>query len=100
MNELKTLKDMVRQVLIQEPATRNSDDILYYRICEKINKGCINLPFCQVIVNRKDFGIPSFESVRRTRQKIQAECPELSSNEEVKSMRSTNEKIFREFARG
>lgn len=100
MNELKTLKDMVRQVLIKEPATRNSDDFLYYRICEKINKGCIGLPFCEVIMNRKDYGFPSFESVRRTRQKIQAESPELSSTDDIQAMRSTNEKIFREFARG
>lgn len=97
--ELKTTTDLVKKILQDVPEARNSDDFLYYKVCEKINALYINLPFWKVIVNRKLYGFPAFESVRRTRQKVQAEYPELSGNSTVEGNRMLNEKVFRDYAR-
>jgi hypothetical protein len=48
----------------------------------------------------KDYQFPAFETVRRTRQKLQAEFPELSGNREVQEHREANEAVFRDYARG
>ena len=44
-------------------------------------------------------GIPPFESVRRTRQKIQAECPWLAACDTVKEYRAGKEADYRDFVR-
>lgn len=43
---------------------------------------------------------PPFESVRRTRQKVQEKYPDLAASEEVEAGRELNETAYREFARG
>jgi hypothetical protein len=47
-----------------------------------------------------EYGFSPFESVRRTRQKLQATYPHLSASEVVKAYRIKNETVYREFARG
>lgn len=97
--ELKTTTDLVKDILANIPETRNSDDFLYYKVCERINPILINLPFWKVILNRKKYNFPAFESVRRTRQKLQAEYPEFSGNDDVEGHRKVNEEVFREYAK-
>ena len=46
-----------------------------------------------------EFGLPTTETVRRTRQKIQAANPWLAGNRCVRKMRQKNEQAFREYAR-
>ena len=53
-----------------------------------------------VMSNRKVFGLPAFESVRRTRQKLQAAHPELAGDSNVEAQRMLNEGVFKEYARG
>lgn len=98
--ELSKTSDIVKIILQKYPATRNSDDLLYMKVCEYINGTHISLPFWKVLQNRNDFGYPPFESVRRSRQKMQAKYPELSANKSVEAQREQNEKIYRKFARG
>jgi len=47
-----------------------------------------------------EYGFPAFESCRRTRQKLQAEHPELSAIPEVELQRNLNEMVFRDYAKG
>jgi hypothetical protein len=98
--ELKNTSDIVKLILQKYPATRNSDDLLYMKVCEYVNGTHISLPFWKVMQERKDFGYPPFESVRRSRQKLQATYPELSANKVVEAQREENEKAYKEFARG
>lgn len=98
--ELKTTSEIVQIILEQNPQARNSDDFLYIKVCETVNNISINLPFKQVMANRKAYGLPAFESVRRTRQKLQAMHPELSGNADVEAQRILNEQTFRDYARG
>ena len=52
------------------------------------------------LLNMKDYGFPVFETVRRTRQKIQAARPDLAACEAVQEHRAENEAAYRAFARG
>lgn len=98
--ELKNTTAIVKDLLINNPNTRNSDDYLYYKVCERIAPECINNKFWYVLLNRKQYGLPAFESVRRSRQKLQETYPELASNGKVEGYRALQEELFRDYAKG
>ena len=104
MNEIKHTSKLVKKALINHPQARNSDNYLYYVICHdllaEIGLNIDKLSLTNALLNRKVYGLPNFETVRRTRQKIQAECPELCGTDEVEEARSYNEDAFREYAKG
>lgn len=100
MNKLKNIKELVQSILEKSPETRSSDMLLYFRVCQIKNEGALELPFGAVITNLDRFYLPPFESVRRTRQKVQAENPHLAPCKKVEEFRAENEAAFREFARG
>lgn len=97
--ELKTTTEQVKFILERFPEARNSDDVLYLKVCERISSLCVNMPFKDVLTNRKTYNLPAFESVRRSRQKIQSLYPELSGNSNVEAQRILNEETFRDYAR-
>lgn len=103
-NELKTTKALVKNILENEPATRNSDSYLYFRVIREIalqkNMELRDVSITEFLLNMSDWGFPPFESVRRARQYIQHDNPELSSNATVLDFRTMNEAVFRQFARG
>lgn len=98
--ELKNTSDIVKVILQKYPDARNSDDFLYLKVCEYVNARDSLRPFWQVIKNRKEYGFPPFESVRRSRQKIQSTYPELASSKVIEAQRKQNEKIYEAFASG
>lgn len=100
IKELKTTADLVKDILEREPNTRNSDMLLYVKVCEKVNSEALDEPFWFVLMNLKDYNLPNMETVRRTRQKIQAEFPELAADSTVQGHRLLNEEVFRDYARG
>ena len=100
MLNLRTTNDIVRMILLRMPATRNSDNILYCEVCNQINPMVKNMNFEYVMRNRKELGIPGFETVRRARQKLQAEHQELAANNEVSMIRSDLEREYRNYAVG
>ena len=102
--ELKTTTDMVKHILETVPMARNSDNYLYYWVCAMIGKqngvDIHKMSMPMFLLHLKEYGFPQFESVRRTRQKIQAEYPELAANDRVEGQRMLNEEVFRDYARG
>ena len=76
---------------------------LYFQVLQRLGKERdFDLDFVSVtafLLNMAEWGFPPFESVRRARQKIQAEFPELSANKKVAAHRAENEEAFRQFAR-
>ena len=102
-NDLKSITKLVKAILERDSASRNSDSILYFRVINQIamTKGdnMRNISTFDFLLNMKDWGYPPFESVRRARQKIQAEHPELASSERIEKLRAANELTFREYAR-
>lgn len=98
MSDLLQVKRRVEIILEENPATRDSDDLLYLEVIKKTAPEAENLSVRCFLKHRKDLEVPSFESVRRSRQKIQAERPELKGNNE--SERRDSEAEFRAFALG
>ena len=98
--EIKSTQDIVKAVLESDIMARNSDDYLIYAVCKRINPMCLGMPFESVIRHRKDLGLPVFETIRRTGQKLRASQPELAGNVGVKEQRKKNEQVFKEYAKG
>ena len=78
----------------------NSDDYLIFAVCKKINPICAGMPFGTVVQNRKNLGLPAFETIRRTAQKLRAANPNLAGCEKVEAQRKKNEQTFKDYAKG
>ena len=100
MNEIQKTNNLVKDILIESEAARNSDMFLYLKVCERVSPEALQQPFHVVISSLKNLNLPPFETVRRTRQKIQADFPELASCKRVEKMKAVKEEAFREYARG
>ena len=104
MKELNTTTDIVKEILIADKNARNSDNYLCFKVYSKIAKSkgidFEKMSISEFFLHSKEFGFPSTETVRRTRQKIQHDNPELSAHSDVKMQRAILEEAYREFARG
>ena len=104
MNDLKTTTALVKSILEQDKQCRNSDSFLYLKVLSAAakQKGIdlekMTVPY--FLLNLHGAGLPPFESVRRTRQKLQQHHPELAACEAVEGFRAVNEQEFRAYARG
>lgn len=102
--ELRTTTALVKAILQEDKQARNSDSFLYFKVLKRVGyERNINIDAMSVssfLLHMKDYEFPAFETVRRTRQKLQAEFPELSGIREVQKHREANEAAFREYARG
>jgi predicted oxidoreductase (fatty acid repression mutant protein) len=87
VEELKTIKQVVKEVLEECPNARNSDKLLTILVFRKLG-------FKIWIEDLNNS--PSFESIRRNRQKLQSENTLLQANENVKELREIQKKEYRE----
>ena len=97
-HRLFEIKSLVKEILEENEDARNSDNTLYAEICFRHNPSVMRLPFEEVIRYLDAYGLPPFESVRRARQKLQAEHPDLRPSDEVALFRVKNETAYKEFA--
>lgn len=97
MKNIKQTRGLVRDVLERYPDTRNSDNLLYIKVVESIDSDLIYKPIQDVLLHTKAYGIPPFESVRRARQKLQADFPSLRAKKEIEAEREINEQIVKDF---
>ncbi len=104
VNELKNTAKLVKNILEIRPKARNSDDYLYFLVCHTRLKSqgfdIRSVSLSDALLHRKFYQLPAFETVRRARQKIQAENIELAASGKVQEIRSIKEEVFREFAKG
>ena len=101
-SELMTTTNIVKKLLEDDPQTRNSDSYLYLKVLgvvEKEKNISVNqVPVKKFLIHMGEWGFPPFESVRRSRQKLQSLFPELSAKPEIKAARKENEKAVKEYA--
>lgn len=97
--KIKTIESIVKDVLETEPKTRNSDDLLYLKVCEAIKAGTGLLSMYIFLTRRKEYNLPSYGSVTRARRKLQAEHEELRALTEIEIFRQELEEEYREYAR-
>lgn len=104
MGSIKGVAKEVKDILELYPDTRNGDDLLYYYVCRRKllenGYGIAHMRFSDVWLFRKEYGLPPFETVRRTRQKIQSEIPELRAKADVEAMRMVKEEEYKAYAKG
>ena len=104
MNDLKNTTALVKAILEQDKQCRNSDSFLYLKVLSVIGKrkgiDIENMSVPYFLINLQGTTFPGFETVRRTRQKLQQHHPELCACEAVKGFRAGLETEYREFARG
>ena len=81
MNQFRTIESKVLEILKEDEKARYDDMLLilrYYNRFGHIRAG--DLPFEDVVRNYKGLGLPCFESIRRSRQRVQSCFPEYSRN--------------------
>lgn len=104
VKELKSVARLVKQILREDEQARNSDGYLYWKVLDTIGKSrgvdVNNISVANFLLHQHANGFPGFETVRRTRQKVQRTHPELAACERVECMRIVREETFREYAKG
>ena len=98
MRDLYKTSDIVKNILEEKPATRDSDDLLYFEVCKELCPHVLDYKLGDVLLTFNDYDIPRYESVGRARRKIQSENPWLGSSEKVKGWRTDNEGKYREYS--
>lgn len=104
MIDFKTTTELVKYILTTYPKTRSSDSFLYLKVLTEVGRqrgldiDKVSIPY--FLLNLHGTAVPCFETVRRTRQKLQQHCPYLASSEAVKGFRTANEAEYKAFARG
>lgn len=93
---------LVKTILEEDERARNSDAHLYLQVLFEVGmiKGIdVNVMSVPDFLKKRDeLGFPCFETVRRTRQKLQATFPELAANSDVEAQRILNERVYRDYA--
>lgn len=87
----------VYAILKDYPETRSDDRELILKVYNEFYNVPSSAPFLMVM---RDYKLPPFETIRRTRQKLQAENPELRANDEVDAYRRIEEEEYKAYARG
>lgn len=71
------LTEIVRKVLTDHANARDDDFKLIGYVYKEINPDVLDKPFRTVMWYHGELDLPSFETVRRTRQKLQHDNPSL-----------------------
>lgn len=95
---LETTKDQVLHILEALPRTRNSDTALFEVVHARYYGITPATPYNVVLKKIERGEIPPFESMRRARQKIQAERIDLRAVEPIETARIEKQAEFIEFA--
>lgn len=101
---VKNVSALVKNLLINEPDTRNSDITLYRRAIETVAQergvDLNRVPVTVFLTYSGSEGYPTFETVSRTRRKIRRTYPELCGVAEVEYGRMERETEFKNYAIG
>ena len=101
--EFVKVKPIVKVLLENKPECRDSDEVLYYNILKFIGfangEDILDMPVGFFLMNMHLHACPNFETVRRTRQKVQAECPELAASKSVQQNRREKEAEIRKWSK-
>lgn len=96
MARINTIHNKVKRILENNPETRSDDWLLILKVWEEYIS--TDIPVETLLKNHVQLDVPSFESIRRSRQKIQADNPHLV-NEVARTIRKKEEAEFREYAK-
>ena len=93
------LTSTVEKVLREHKDARDSDFRTIGWVIKLTRPEVMSMSFSAVLWNHKELDLPSFETIRRTRQKLQHDNPELRGEMYLKRMEKQIEYIDK-FVRG
>lgn len=93
------IEDKVLHVMKEIPQTRSDDFILIYEVYKLDNQNVSKSNFEEVMRNHKNWNLPSFHSITRSRRKLFERYPELKPAEVTKA-REEAEKEYKDYAKG
>lgn len=104
MANLDTTINIVKRLLVEQPETRGNDNLMIQKVLEVYAEHYgVDLEETSIVTFLHQYAgaeFPAFESIRRSRQKVQQQYPELRADETVQKYRAEQEAQYREFARG
>lgn len=92
-NNLKKYNEIVEKALREHPETRDDDNKLYVWVLRTVSPEVMNDPFGKTFYYATEKGLPYFETIRRTRQKIQHDNPSLRGKNYEKRQEKQNDYI-------
>jgi hypothetical protein len=95
MDNLRNIKKIVMAELKQNPVSRKSDKILYLEVCRRMGID-VYQPMDYLFITN---AVPNPESVRRARQKVQAEHPEWKDEQTAENRANLEPEYIKVFAR-
>ena len=103
MDNLKTTKEIVKRILEESPFCRNSDCFLELEVlkvyAKRLGIDIGSMTVDTLFKHRNEWGFPKSESIRRTRQLVQARHPELAASDPIDAYRLANEERVKSFVR-
>ena len=97
----KETTSLVHEVLKDDVESRNSNDVLYLRVLQKIGRDSgidvDQMSVKSLFMNMSNIKRPPYESVTRARRKLQKEFPELRACEQVEGYREVLEEEYRAY---
>ena len=99
MGALNSLKPIIKDLLERDPILRDDDWLLIGKVFKEIYGIDYTYMFLDVMKRHHELGLPSFETIRRTRQKVQEENPALESSKAKKKERQIAFNEFYDFAK-
>ncbi len=95
MGRINTIHNKVKRILENNPETRSDDWLLILEVWKESVSTDISVE--TLLKHHIELGVPNFESIRRCRQKIQADNPHLV-NEVARLIRKEEEAEYRQYA--
>ena len=96
MAKVSVIETRVKEVLENNPATRENDNLLYVTYLEEYHYVDFNR---QTFIDYERYGLPSFKSIERSRRKIQNEEVKYKASEVIEEGRKEAEKQFQDYYR-
>lgn len=90
---MKDLNELVKRILAEHKEARDDDFKVIGYVIKALKPEAMQLTFGQALWNHSKLDLPSFETIRRTRQKIQHDHPELRGELYLKRMEKQTEFI-------
>lgn len=91
-----TLENVVYTVLSRSKESRKDDFILVLEVIREYCPPLIDMKIKDILMEHKELGLPSFESITRARRKVQKEYPELIDYD-TKKRREQLKKEFKNY---
>lgn len=98
--EINNTQKIVEEILKVNIKARNSDIELFKEVCRVINPDALYRSLADVLTNYKEYGLPAFETVSRTRRRLQEQFEDFRAVPDVAAQRRINEEVFRAYVQG